>query len=470
MASVARALLQLAQIGVLARLLSPQDFGLMSIVSLVLGFAYIFSDMGVNAAYVQRQDVTTEQRSSLFWLNVGLSVLVTAFVMILSPAIAGFFDDDRLVPLIMLAAMTFVLSALGQQIRMTSEKALEFGPVIFIEVGAAVLGFAVAVTVAKSGFGVYSLIWGAIVAASSGMLLSWIFLAHGWRPMWHFRVADVQSYLGFGSALVISNMVNEINRNVDLILGGRMLAAAALGFYSVPRQLIFQIQNTVNPIVTRVGFPLIAEIQSDLPKVRKVYLQTLNMTASTNAPLYLGIAFFSPEVVQVLMGDKWIAAAGLLRLLAIWGFFRSVGNPAGSLLLGMGRADLSLRWNLGLLVVVPPTLWGGSHFGSLGLAWALLGLAAALFIPGWYILIRPLCHARLLDYSIMTLRPFFIAFLSTSFVYYFLNHIESSFLKLALGIVFSASLYMTLSYFLNRDWIIEVARLLKPIQGIVILK
>ncbi len=448
-----RALLQIAQVAVLARLLAPEDYGLMAMVSVVLGFASIFADMGVNSAYVQRQDVTAEQRSSLFWLNVGMSGALTLLMLVFSPLIARFFGDDRLTPLLMLAASTFVVSALGQQVRMTAEKALDFRPVVLLEVASALIGFAAAVTAAFAGWGVYALILGGILGAVSGTVLAWLFLARGWRPLWRFRLADVHSYLGFGGALVANNIVNEINRGIDLMLGGRMLGAAALGLYSLPRQIVFQIQGMVNPIITRVGFPLIAQVQADIPRVRAIYLKTLNMTAATNAPLYVGIAFFAPEVVRIVLGDKWLVAADLLRLLAVWGGLRSTVNPIGSLLLGMGRADLSLKWNAGMLFVVPPVLWIGSQFGTIGMAWALLIFQMVIFVPGWYVMVRPLCKAGLVEYSIAALRPFLLAVASIAPGYFLTTNVNNIYLHIALAVIISAPLYFALSHFVNREWV-----------------
>lgn len=461
-AAVTRALLHLAQVAVLARLLVPEDYGLMAMVSVVLGFASIFSDAGVNSAYVQRQDVTQEQRSSLFWLNVGMSGVVTLLVLMVSPLVARFFGDARLSPLSMLASSTFVISALGQQLRMTAEKTLDFRPVVLLEVAAALLGFVTAVTAALAGWGVYALILGGIVGTSCGTALAWLFLARGWRPQWRFRLVDVRSYLGFGSALVANNLVNEFNRSIDLLLGGRMLAATALGLYSLPRQVVFQVQGMINPIITRVGFPLIAQVQDDIPRVRAIYLKTLNMTASTNAPLYVGIAFFAPELVRIVLGDKWQAAADLLRLLAVWGFLRSTGNPVGSLLLGMGRADLSLKWNIGLLFLVPPVLWLGSQFGALGLAWALLGLTVLMFVPGWFVLVRPLCHIKLWDYSVSALRPLLIAVASIAPAYFLTVQIDNVYLHVTTVVAISAPFYLALSYLFNREWLVAMKQLAAP--------
>src|SRR5680860_266732 len=153
-AAVGRALLQLAQVAVLARLLAPEDYGLMAMVAVVLGFATVFTGLGVNSAYVQRQDVTPEQPSSLFWLNVAMGGGLTLLVLLCSPLIARFFGDERLTPLLMLAASTFVITALGQQVRMTAEKAMDFSPVVLTEIAAVVLGFAAAVTAAYAGWGV----------------------------------------------------------------------------------------------------------------------------------------------------------------------------------------------------------------------------------------------------------------------------------------------------------------------------
>jgi O-antigen/teichoic acid export membrane protein len=461
-AAAARALMQVAQVAVLARLLAPEDYGLMAIVGVVLGFAALLADLGVNSAYVQRQDVTPVQRSSLFWLNVGMSAVLTVLLIATSPFISSFFGDERLTPLLMLSSTSFVISALGQQVRMSAEKALDFRPVVLVEVGAALMGFVSAVVAALSGWGVYSLIFGGIVSTLSSTVLAWVFLARGWRPLWHFRLADVRSYMGFGGALVANGFVNQINMSIDLLLGGRLLAATQLGFYSLPRNLILQLQFMVNPIITRVGFPLIAQVQSDIPKVRSIYLKTMNMTASTNAPLYVGIAFFAPEVVRIMLGEKWMESAELLRLLAVWGFVRSTGNPVGSLLMGMGRADLSLKWNIGMLFLVPPALWAGSSFGPLGLAWALLLFQIAMFIPGWFVMVRPLCQAGLWEYAVAALRPFFISVVSIYPAYLLTVQIENAFLHLGVAVAISAPVYAAISYKGNQEWFASMMALVAP--------
>ncbi len=451
-AAVARTLLQVAQVAVLARLLAPEDYGLMAMVGVVLSFANLFADLGLNSAYVQNQDVTSEERSSLFWLNLAMSIGLTLTVIATSPLLAWFFGDARLTPLLMLSTATFVIGAAGQQVRMTAEKKMHFRPVVITEITAAILGFVIAVVAALFGFKVYSLIFGSIMTALAGTLLAWAVIAQGWRPYWRFRFADVKPYFGFGGAVVADAILNNIHRSIDLLLGGRLLGVSQIGLYSVPRNLILQLQFMVNPIITRVGFPLIAQVQNDIPRVRLIYLNTLNMTASTNAPLYAGIAFFAPEVVYMLFGSKWTGSVDLLRILAIWGFFRSTMNPVGSLLMGMGCANLSMKWNFATLFISFPVLWAGSHFGAEGLTWALLSLSLVMFIPGWYILVRPLCHASLFEYSSAALKPMLIAVAAVTSAYWLTQQIGPPMLRLTAGAALAAPFYWVISYKINRDW------------------
>jgi O-antigen/teichoic acid export membrane protein len=424
----------------------------MAMVTVVLTFATIFSDFGVNIAFVQRRDVTLEQRSSLFWFNLFLSACLMLLVMALSPSLASFFGDHRLVPLMMLGATTFVIAAAGQQVRMAAEKALQFSRVMVVEVVAALLGFSFAVIAALLGWGVYALLVAGITYTLVSTVLAWIILAQGWRPKWRMRADEVRAFLGFGSALVVGNIVNQVNTTIDLLLGGRLLSATQLGLYSIPRNLILQSQLVVNPIITRVAFPLIAEVQHDTARVRSIYLQTLNMTASSNAPIYMGIAFFAPEIVHLVLGPGWERSGGILRILALWGAVRSTGNPAGSLLLGMGRADLVLKWNLALLLVGPPALWIGSSYGPEGMAWALLVVQVLLFVPGWLVLVRPLCQAALGVYSVAALRAFVIALFAFALTYLVTAQVEGALSRLAFGVLIGVPLYLIFSHRWNKSW------------------
>jgi O-antigen/teichoic acid export membrane protein len=217
----------------------------------------------------------------------------------------------------------------------------------------------------------------------------------------------------------------------------------------------------INPIFTRVGFPLIASIQHDQQRVKQVYLKTMNMTAMVNAPIYVAMGVFAPEIVLLLLGEKWLDAAPLLRVLAIWGLFRSFGNPAGSLLFGLGRVRLAAKWNAGLLLIVPPVIWLGSQWGAIGMAWAMAGLMLVLFVPGWAILIRPTCGDGLWEYTRQVLLPTICALIAGMIAWLVANNLEVEWQRLMVGLTIGTLIYTLLSWMLNRPAIEMAANLLR---------
>lgn len=449
--NMVRAGLQLAQVVVLTRFLSPLDYGLMAMVMVVISYAALFSDMGLSTAFIQRQHISLEERSSLYWLSVIVGGVLMLLVMAASPLAAYLLSEPKLPELMALVSTNFLVVALGQQLRMDAEKSLNFRPVALIETVAAISGFAVAVAGAWMGWGVYALVVSAMLSAWITMLLCWLVLARGWRPLWRLRWAEVRWFVRFGGGMVVNNAINHINSTVDVLLGGRLLGAAQLGLYSVPRNLILQIQFMVNPIFTRVGFPVIASIQHDQARVRQIYLKIMNLTATVNAPIYVAMAAFAPELVQLLLGDKFQDAAPMLRVLAVWGLLRSFGNPVGSLLFGLGRVRLSTWWNLGLLFIVPQAVWWGARYGASGMAWAMASVMAVLFVPAWALLVRPTCGAGLLAYSRQVLMPTVSAILAGTVAWLAVGALSLTWLRLSAGLALGIAAYAALTWLLNRE-------------------
>jgi len=454
--SIFRAGLQFVQVAILARVLAPSDFGLMALVTATLAFATIFADMGISSAIIHRRDVTQQQLSSLFWLNVSASSVLMLLLMLLSPLFAYFYGEPRLTELLLWASCLFLINGLGQQLRVNAEKALEFRKLATIEIIAALLGFAVAVGSALLGIGVYALIWGSLINALMTTVLSWFILANGWRPTFRLKLTEIRTFLKFGAYMIGNNVANTINSMLDIFLGGHLLGASALGLYSLPRNLALQIAGLINPIITRIGFPVMAAVQHEPEKIKSIYLKTMRMTASINFPIYFGLAVFSPSIVQVMFGEQWAASSDTLRILAFWGLIRSTGNPVGSLLLAVGKADLQFRWNLILLFFIPPALWFGAGYGINGLAFSLLAMQAILFIPAWYFLVKPCCQVSLGEYVKQIAVPFFVCILSFLFSFTLSNQIHNPIFNLLIGMMSAGILYVAVSFFVNKPWIVAM--------------
>ncbi len=458
--SLGRTLLQIAQISILARLLTPADFGLLALVTSIMAFLQIFADAGISNAIIHHRDISQKQLSSLYWLNVGVSIFLALFLAVFSPWIAAWYEQPQMKLLLLVAGCTLVMGALAQQIRVVAQKNLRFAELAKIELSAACMGFVVAVAAAYNGAGVNSIVVGSLTTATLGSVLVWYRLAGGWRPQYRLNIQEIRHFLAFGAYMIGNNLANTFNSQIDIMLGGKILGAQAIGLYSMPRDLNLRIAGVINPIVTNVGLPVMARAQNDLELLKRVYLQTMRMTASVNFPIYVALALFAPEIVHILLGAKWDEAIPLLRIFSIWGLLRSTGNPIGSLLMACGRADLSFKWNLALLILTPPIIWASSHYGVSGLALAMTVLMALLYWPNWYFQVRPLCGANFCEYSIQMAIPLTLSMVGGFVGYLSVYLFTDSLIRLLLGAILGAGVYISLCWQFNRVWIVAMRELL----------
>lgn len=449
--AVFRAGLQVLQTAVLARMLDPADYGLMAIVSVVLGFANLFSDFGLSSAFVQRREVTEEQRSALFWFNLVLGCAVAGVLCAIAPLISRLYADDRFTNLIALSAITIPIGSVAAQVRASAEKALEFRKIGCIEICAATVGAIGAIALAEYGFGVRALVCGAIISAAVSGSLNWRYNAGGWRPAPTFGVKEISGFARFGGAVVANNVVNYVNASIDVLIGGRMLDSRALGSFSVPRDLSLRIHGVINPVITRVGFPLIALVQADRRTVTEIYRRTVSMSAAINAPIYIGLSVFGSEVIDIWLGEKWATSAPLLQVLALWGGVRSTANPAGSLLMGLGRPGLALMWNLSLMFLTPCAVGIGLHWGAMGMAIAMLALQVMLFAPGWALLVKPLCDLKFGVYIGASGLPFVLSIVAWVVARLAVGRGLSEVWRTAIGTVIAVGVYVALTVIANRD-------------------
>jgi O-antigen/teichoic acid export membrane protein len=203
-----------------------------------------------------------------------------------------------------------------------------------------------------------------------------------------------------------------------------------------------------------------AKAQEDKAFLKSVYLKTMRMTASVNFPIYLTMAVFSRDVVLVVFGAKWLSSAPLLAFLAIWGMFRSCGNPAGSLLLAVGKADLAFWWNTAQLCMVFPILWIAAHFGIKGLAVGQVVIMGGQLVPVWYLLIRPNCGARLGEYFLALLSPLVAGLFAVLVGYLAVTHWSTPIYRLAGMLLVGVPAYLVASMVVNRSWLTAMRQLI----------
>ncbi len=451
--ALSRSALQVLQMVVLARLLVPADFGLMAIVASILAVLGLFADLGLSRAIIHFDDISEDALVSLFWMNLFMGLALSVLFAASAPLLGRVFGAKGLTSVLLATSPIFVLSAVGQQFRTLAEKDFRFSTLALIEIGSAVLGFLAAVVVALRGGGVFALVAAVLVTTASSSALAWWHLSAGYRPRLHCRPAETTRFLRFGSYLMGEGLANMVVRQSDVLIGGLMASPAALGLFAVPRDLSMRVGMIVNPIITRVGFPVMSRLQGDRRALESVYLQTLGMTASVNFPVYVALGLFAQEVVALLYGSQWHGAATFLRILAAWGLIRSTGNPVGSLLHAVGAVKRAFAWNVVLLLLIPLLYWiVTSSCGLMGLAYSLVIIHIALVLPSWYFLVRPCCDASLDEYLRQLTLPLALASTAGVAAWLATRGVPHGTLRLALGGLVGGAAYLALSYLFNRQW------------------
>jgi O-antigen/teichoic acid export membrane protein len=450
LSSSVKILVQLSQIVILSRLLTPADFGLIAIAIAIVAFLQIFADAGVSNAIIHFQEISNDQLSSLYWLNVSLGAILSLFLVGVSSFVAYWYRQPELISLLIIAALTLFINTLGQQLRVNAQKNLLFPLLVKIELSAVMSGFLLSLFLAWYGWGVYSIALGTMLTAIIYSLFAWIFLANGWKPKLHLKILEITKFLKYGSYMIGNNIVSTLNGQIDILIGGRMFGASDMGLYNVPKTLMLNVQMAINPIITQVGLPIMAIAQNDKNRLKSIYLQTIRITSSVNFPIYLAIAFYSSEIVYIVLGEKWKDSIPLIQIFAIWGLVRSVGNPVGSLLLSIGRADMLFKWNLFWTIITGPSLWLGSYWGVYGMAIAMTVLMTLAYLPNWHFLVKPACGAGLKEYSAQSAIPLILALLATLLSYAATMQLDNVLYRLTFGLFIGVTLYLILSIFFNK--------------------
>jgi O-antigen/teichoic acid export membrane protein len=456
--------LQILQISILARLLHPNDFGLMAVLGAFLSILRILADFGISRALIHFRDISDQARNSLFWFTIILSVSLSAAMAMVAPLISLVFGAPVLAPVLMLGGLIFPLSAIGQQFFVIAEKNLRFKELTRIEMFSNLTGIITSIGFALADFGVYSLVLGALVSTGVNSGLACYFLASGWKPKFSMRIVEIQPYIAFGRYLIGESIANTLRLEMDIFICGMMADSAAVGMYSLARNLSLKLSTTViNPVVTRVGLPTLADAQHDIQKLRKIYLAMLHMVSSINFPLYVILSLFSHDIVFLLYGPGWERTADYLTILAAWGLLRSIGNPVGSLIIATGQAKRAFWWNVSLLIITPILLGTGMYFGGIvGLSWTMVASQLLIFLIAWRLLVFAICGASFKEYCSQLIAPLILSLIAGACAIapgYFLTN---TVFRLAAGITTFIPIYLGLSMFFNRSWFDTMREVLVP--------
>lgn len=378
--TISTTVLMYARLVVLAHLLSPKDFGLMGMVLVIVSLGQAFADMGISNSIIWKQDATSEQLSTLYWLNIMAGVAVFVIAIVISPLMSVFFHEPRLVNLTLWAAFTFPITAIGQQFQILLQKDLRFRNLALVEIVSVSVNAAVSMTAAFLHQGVFSLIWGQLAASACAALLFVLSGWREWRPQLIFKPRNLHGFISFGLYQMGARIVNTFAFSVDYIMVGHFLGPTPLGVYMLAWQLMIAPMSKFNPILTRVAFPVFARKQTDDGALQRGYVELSKMVSLLTFPLIVLAGATAPVLVPAIFGPKWNAAIPLIEIFVLLGLFRSLADLLWPLALAKGRADIGFI--LGVVIAALSTIafWFAAQSGIYVMAWAEVAIAALIFL------------------------------------------------------------------------------------------
>ena len=447
---------------ILAHQLPASDFGVITMASMVTGFALLFRDFGTTAAVIQRPDLTPQLLDSVFLFNISIGLCLAVVLVLLSPMLAVFFSEPRLREVLWLLALTFPLGALGLVHQALLERISSFKPVALIESLAALLGLGSAVWAAWSGWGVYSLVMQTLMSAA--VTSGGLWFLSSWRPGRNGSLVEIRGLMGFSGNLVGFNVFNYFARNVDNMLIGRFLGVTELGYYSMAYRLMLWPLQNISSVVGRALFPVFSRMQADPERLAGAYLRATAAITLISAPLMLGLFVLREPFVVTVLGSQWMPVADLLAWFAPIGLLQSVGTTVGTLYLATGRTDLMFRWGIFAGTVAIVAFAVGIEWGLQGLVFGYAIAMAILFLPS---LMIPLRLVRLrVSRVLVNLLPSVLAAVAIALVIALANRMWGRFMdfqifRLGVLVALGVLSYGVLSYFLQRELLQDIARTLK---------
>src|ERR1700733_4043418 len=364
---------------VLARLLTPADFGLVAMVTAVTGLGQAFADFGLSEATIQHPEISHNQVSTLFWINVAIGLTLTSITAALAPVLAWFYHEPRLKDITFLVSLTFLLGGLRVQHDALLRRQMRFKSLAIRDVASYVLAVPVAITMAWQGAGYWAIVALPLTLNLTQMALTWLMAR--WIPGLPRRDAKVGSLIAFGGNIAASYLIFNVNRSADSILIGWHWGAGPLGLYSRAYNLLMLPVRQLGAPARSVAVPTFSRVQDNPERLARYYLRTANLIMWITAPLFGFLFVAAVPVIVLALGNRWRAAAPVFQILAIFALGQLLLESTLWLFVSRGQSQRLLK----LLLIISPIVVGsyaiGLPFGIKGVA--LSGSLVLLVIFPW---------------------------------------------------------------------------------------
>ena len=374
-------LLQLGSTIVLARILTPQDFGLIAMVVAITGFIMIFKDLGLSMATVQKAEINHGQISTLFWINIAISTALMLLTMAMAPAIAWFYKEPRLIWITVALASAFIFGGLTVQHQALLQRQMCFTALVVIDIISMAAGIVAGIVCGLAGMGYWSLVLMQLATAVTMAVGVWI--ASGWLPGPPVRHSGVRKMLKFGGWLTGFGVVNYFARNVDKILLGRYWGSQSTGFYTKAYSLLLLPIAQITAPITAVAVPVLSRLQKEPERFRNYYIKAIKLIAYITMPLVVAMGVLSTEIVVLVLGRQWLDAGPIFMVLAVTAILQPVSATVGWIYVSLGQTRRMFAWSCIAMPLIALSFLVGLRWGALGVATGYAICNLMLFYPNF---------------------------------------------------------------------------------------
>lgn len=457
------ALFQILSLVVLTRFLTKSEFGIVAIVTMVLGIVHTMADLGFSAVVMHKSNLSEKEFSSLYWIQLILFAAIYLVSIVLSPLIATFYDEPSLSYLIPISLFALIFMGIGMLYNTMLQKNKAFKILAIRNIVASSSSFVLAVILAVLEFGVYSLILSTLFQTA---------VLHLWNFFSGIKYIKVQRYINFGEVKPLikiglyqtgTQLIDYISSKLDILIIGKLLGADLLGVYNLVKELVVKVCSLLNSIANKVALPFFAEMQNDYRRLGQTYSSFISKISLINFPLCVLLGSLSYYLLVCLYGDSYSDAVPVLSIMAIWGMLFSVGNPINNIIVSVGRTDMSFKFVVMRLLITTPILTLASRHGLIMTALATVACEAITLNVSWYMELWKTIQLSFKSFFSAFFCDFLLSIIVIVIVNICISFIpqQQKFIGLAIASLITLGIYCSLLFIFRKDRITEMKSLIK---------
>ena len=385
--TVVSTVLQFGQVAILARLLEPSAFGIVSISTLVITFLSIFAHFGFSNSIVYKQETDQKILSTIYYLNLIIGMMMFVIIYFGSPLLVLYYKEPKLLEILRISAFYFPIVFLGQIYNILLEKELKFKSLALTDIICSILGTTVTIFMAYNGFQAKALIFGLLTSQFIKMVVQNIIGRAYFSPVRHFNLKEIKDHMVFGLYNIGDSLLSFVNGNMDTILIGGLLGVKQLGYYTIASQIAVYPVARICPIIVQICYPIMAKMKDDLGQLKKAYLMVVDFLSYTNIPLLIGLYLMAGNVIPVIYGHGWEETIPLIRIFVFMGIFSCLLYPLSTIAYSTGKPSLLFYFNLITAILKFPLIYFMAHsYGITGIAVAFLIMTFISLILNFFLI------------------------------------------------------------------------------------